>query len=171
MIGSARAEYLAGAAGKKPNILVIMGDDIGWMNLHDRQRRLPIYVARRRDDKGTTWEGGVRVPALIRWPGAPGGRVSGELVDMTDLFPTLAAAAGEPDAVAKLAKGASYSGRDCKVHLDGYDQTALFSGKSDARIKPGETPRSQFHHVNDIVSHDLRDPRHRVRRKNQQRHG
>ncbi len=46
-------------------------------------------------DKGTTWEGGVRVPALIRWPGAPGGRVSGESADMTDLFPTLAAAAGE----------------------------------------------------------------------------
>jgi arylsulfatase len=84
-----------------------------------------------RGDKGTTWEGGVRVPALIRWPGSPGGRVSGELVDMTDLFPTLAAAAGEPNAVAKLAKGVNYGGRDYKVHLDGFDQTALFSGKSD----------------------------------------
>jgi arylsulfatase A-like enzyme len=84
-----------------------------------------------RGDKGTTWEGGVRAPALIRWPGAPGGRVSSEIVDMTDLLPTLAAAAGQPDTVVKLAKGASYDGRKYKVHLDGYDQSALFSGRSD----------------------------------------
>ncbi len=84
-----------------------------------------------RGDKGTTWEGGVRVPTMVRWPGAPGGRVSSEIVDMTDLLPTLAAAAGEPAVVEKLAKGASYGGRSYKVHLDGYDQTALFTGKSD----------------------------------------
>jgi arylsulfatase A-like enzyme len=84
-----------------------------------------------RGDKGTTWEGGVRVPALIRWPGAPGGRVSSEIVDMTDLLPTLAAAAGDADTVGKLANGAAYGGRKYKVHLDGYDQTALFSGKSE----------------------------------------
>jgi len=52
-----------------------------------------------RGDKGTTWEGGVRVPFLVRWPGAPAGRVSSDIVDMTDLLPTLAAAAGEPDVV------------------------------------------------------------------------
>ena len=60
-----------------------------------------------RGDKGTTWEGGVRVPFLIRWPGAPGGRVSSEIVDMTDLLPTLAAAAGEPGVVEKLKQGAT----------------------------------------------------------------
>ena len=84
-----------------------------------------------RGDKGTTWEGGVRVPLVVRWPGAPGGRVSSEIVDMTDLLPTLAAAAGEPDVVEKLKKGASYGDRNYKLHLDGFDQTALFSGKSD----------------------------------------
>jgi arylsulfatase A-like enzyme len=84
-----------------------------------------------RGDKGTTWEGGVRVPFLIRWPGAPAGRVSGEIVDMTDLFPTLAAAAGEPDVIAKLKAGATYGARSYKVHLDGFDQTALFTGQSD----------------------------------------
>ena len=78
-----------------------------------------------RGDKGTTWEGGVRVPFMIRWPGAPGGRVSSEIVDMTDLLPTLAAAAGEPDVVDKLKKGAPFGGRNYKLHLDGYDQTAL----------------------------------------------
>ena len=85
-----------------------------------------------RGDKGTTWEGGVRVPFLVRWPGAPGGRVSAEIVDMTDLLPTLAAAAGETDVVDKLGKGTTYGGRNYKLHLDGYDQTALFSGKSAA---------------------------------------
>lgn len=84
-----------------------------------------------RGDKGTTWEGGVRVPAIVRWPGAPGGRVSSEIVDMTDFFPTLAAAAGEPDVVNKLKQGANYGGRNYKLHLDGYDQTALFSGESE----------------------------------------
>ena len=84
-----------------------------------------------RGDKGTTWEGGVRAPCMVRWPGAVGGRVSSEIVDMTDLLPTLASAAGETDAVEKLKKGADYGGKNYKVHLDGYDQTALFTGKSD----------------------------------------
>jgi arylsulfatase len=43
----------------------------------------------------------------------------------------LAAAAGEPDVVDKLKKGASFGSRNYKLHLDGYDQTALFSGKTD----------------------------------------
>ena len=84
-----------------------------------------------RGDKGTTWEGGVRVPFMIRWPGAPAGRVSGEIVDMTDLLPTLAAAAGAPGVVDGLMKGAKFGGRSYKVHLDGVDQTAFFKGKTD----------------------------------------
>ncbi|MCW2276511.1 sulfatase-like hydrolase/transferase [Rhodoblastus acidophilus] len=84
-----------------------------------------------RGDKGTTWEGGVRVPFVVRWPGAPAGRVSGEIVDMTDLFPTLARAAGAPDVVEKLKAGANYGDRTYKVHLDGFDQTALFAGEAD----------------------------------------
>lgn len=84
-----------------------------------------------RGDKGTTWEAGVRVPAIVRWPGAPGGRVSGEIVDMTDLLPTLTAAAGEKDVVEKLKKGANYGTSHYKLHLDGFDQTALFTGKSE----------------------------------------
>jgi arylsulfatase A-like enzyme len=84
-----------------------------------------------RGDKGTTWEGGVRVPFVIRWPGAPGGRVSSEIVDMTDLLPTLATAAGAPGVVESLKKGTSLGGRNYKLHLDGYDQTVLFTGKAD----------------------------------------
>lgn len=82
-----------------------------------------------RGDKGTTWEGGVRVPFLIRWPGTPAGRVSSEIVDMTDLMPTLAAAAGSPDLVARLHDGATINGHDYKLHLDGFDQTAFFRGE------------------------------------------
>lgn len=44
------------------------------------------------------------------------------------------AAAGEPNVVEKLKKGASYSGQNFKVHLDGFDQTALFSGKRDLSV-------------------------------------
>lgn len=84
-----------------------------------------------RGDKGTTWEGGMRVPTVMRWPGARAGRVSAEIVSSLDVFPTIAAAAGEPDVVAKLKKGAKYGERDYKVHLDGFDQTALFSGASE----------------------------------------
>lgn len=83
-----------------------------------------------RGDKGTTWEGGMRVPTVVRWPGAPAGRVSGEIVSSLDLLPTLATAAGEPGVVAKLAQGAKYGERDYKVHLDGFDQTELLTGKS-----------------------------------------
>ena len=84
-----------------------------------------------RGDKGTTWEGGVRVPFVIRWPGSSGGRVSSEIVDMTDLLPTLTAATGEENVVEKLKQGANFGGKNYKLHLDGYDQTALFTGQSD----------------------------------------
>jgi arylsulfatase A-like enzyme len=84
-----------------------------------------------RGDKGTTWEGGVRVPFLMRWPGAPEGRVSSEIVDMTDLMPTLANAAGEPDLVAALKTGARFGEQDYEVHLDGYDQSDFFRGSTD----------------------------------------
>lgn len=83
-----------------------------------------------RGDKGTTWEGGMRVPAVIRWPGhIQPGQVSGEIFAMEDWFPTLATWAGEPDTPAKLLKGASYDGQQFKVHLDGYDQSAFLTGK------------------------------------------
>ena len=51
-----------------------------------------------RGEKATTWEGGVRVPILARWPARiKAGSVSNGIQDHTDLFTTLAAAAGVPD--------------------------------------------------------------------------
>lgn len=84
-----------------------------------------------RGDKGTTWEGGVRVPALVRWPGkVKPGSVSADIVAMEDWFPTLASIAGEPDTVAKLKKGQQYGATTFKVHLDGFDQSDFLTGKS-----------------------------------------
>ncbi len=80
--------------------------------------------------KGTTWEGGFRVPAMVRWPGEiPAGQVINDIFSMEDWVPTLMAAAGEPDIKEKLLKGHEANGKTFKVHLDGYDQTDLLTGK------------------------------------------
>jgi arylsulfatase len=79
--------------------------------------------------KGTTWEGGFRVPALVRWPGLvkPGTVING-VMSHQDWVPTLMAAAGEPDIAEKLKRGYEADGKDFKVHLDGYDQRDLLAG-------------------------------------------
>ncbi len=75
-----------------------------------------------RGEKATTWEGGVRVPMLVRWPDRiPAGKVSNGIQDNTDLFTTLAAAAGVPDVAEKL-KASS------KVHIDGVNNLAHWTG-------------------------------------------
>ena len=86
-----------------------------------------------RGEKGTTWEGGVRAPMLIRWPGmiAPG-KVVNELFDGKDFLPTLAAAAGGPaDLREQMLTG--YQGH--KAHLDGYNQLDLLLGKGPSKRK------------------------------------
>jgi arylsulfatase A-like enzyme len=80
--------------------------------------------------KGTALEGGFRVPALLRWPGkVPAGKVENGIFSGLDWFPTLVAAAGNPDITAELLKGKQMGAQNYKVHLDGYDQTALITGK------------------------------------------
>lgn len=84
-------------------------------------------------EKGTTWEGGVRVPMIIRWPGKiKAGVVNNGLFDGMDFLPTLVAAAGGPkDLKKKLLKG--YKGQ--KAHLDGYNQMDLLTGKGPSKRK------------------------------------
>jgi len=83
-----------------------------------------------RGEKGSTWEGGFRVPALIRWPGTvKPGTVINDIFSHQDWLPTLLSAAGEPNVGAKLKKGHRAGDRTYKVHLDGYDQTELLAGK------------------------------------------
>jgi arylsulfatase A-like enzyme len=80
--------------------------------------------------KGTALEGGFRVPALLRWPGrVPAGKVENGIFSGMDWFPTLVTAAGNPNITTELLKGKQMGGQNYKVHLDGYDQTALITGK------------------------------------------
>ncbi|MBK6288959.1 MAG: arylsulfatase [Gammaproteobacteria bacterium] len=82
-----------------------------------------------RGEKGTTWEGGFRVPALVRWPGTvTPGRVINDVFSHLDWLPTLLHAAGVADVDAKLRAGYTAGTRTYKVHLDGVDQSALLAG-------------------------------------------
>jgi arylsulfatase len=77
-------------------------------------------------EKNSNWEGGWRVPALMRWPGViEPGSVSNGVVHHMDMLPTFLAAAGKEDVKEDLLHGYSNNamGRDYKVHLDGYDIT------------------------------------------------
>ncbi len=75
--------------------------------------------------KMSAWDGGSRVPCIVRWPGrVPQGRVSDELLSTMDLLPTFAKLAG-----AKL---------DEDVTLDGLDAASFLLGKSDA------SPRDEY---------------------------
>jgi arylsulfatase A-like enzyme len=79
--------------------------------------------------KGTVWEGGFRVPAIIRWPGhIKPGTVENGIFSGLDWFPTLMAAAGNPDITHQLLKGVKLGDRTYKNHLDGYNQMALLEG-------------------------------------------
>jgi arylsulfatase A-like enzyme len=81
--------------------------------------------------KGTGLEGGFRVPAMVRWPGkVPAGKVENGIVSGLDWFPTLVAAAGDPNLVSELLAGKKIGDQNFKVHLDGYNQLDLITGKS-----------------------------------------
>ncbi|WP_458368641.1 arylsulfatase [Pseudomonas mandelii] len=80
--------------------------------------------------KGTVMEGGFRVPAIVRWPGnVPANTVANGIMSGLDWFPTLVAAAGNPNIATELLKGKQLGDRTYKVHLDGYDQTPMITGK------------------------------------------
>jgi arylsulfatase len=83
-----------------------------------------------RGEKGSTWEGGFRIPMLIKWPGTiKPGTVYNDIISLIDLFPTLCDAAGMPDIKEQLAKGTKLGDKEFKVHLDGYDFAPYFRGE------------------------------------------
>jgi arylsulfatase len=84
--------------------------------------------------KGTALEGGFRVPAIIRWTGkVPAGRIENGIFSGLDWFPTLLAAAGDPAITEELLKGKQIGDRTYKVHLDGYDQTDVITGRGPSK--------------------------------------
>jgi arylsulfatase len=83
-----------------------------------------------RATKGTSFEGGFRVPAIIRWPGKiKPGSVENGIFSGLDWLPTLVDAAGNPNITQQLLQGVKLGDRTYKNHLDGYDQMNLLTGK------------------------------------------
>ena len=84
--------------------------------------------------KGTVMEGGFRVPAIVRWPGkVPAGKVENGIISGLDWFPTFVAAAGDPNIVDGTEAGQELGDTNYKVHLDGYDQMDLITGKGPSK--------------------------------------
>jgi arylsulfatase A-like enzyme len=97
-----------------------------------------------RSEKTTNWEGGYRVPCMMRWPGriAPGS-VSNEIISSLDWFPTLMAAAGDTDIKGKLLTGYNAGAKTFKVHIDGYNQLPHLTGQQE------RSARKEFIYFND----------------------
>jgi arylsulfatase len=89
-------------------------------------------------EKGTTWEGGFRIPMMVRWPGVikPGTQYN-EVISLIDWFPTLCAAAGIPDVKERMKSGFQAGNKTFKVHLDGYNFMPFFKG--DEKQGPRDT--------------------------------
>lgn len=86
-------------------------------------------------EKGTTYEGGFRVPMLVKWPGViKPGSIINEIMAAEDWMPTLLAAAGDPEVKQKLLKGMKVGDKTFKNHLDGYNFLPYLKG--DERASP-----------------------------------
>ena len=95
-------------------------------------------------EKGHTWEGGFRVPLLVRWPGTiKPGTVYNNIISHEDWMPTLLAAAGDPDVVKKVADGYKVGDKTFKQHLDGYNSLPYFQGKEQ------KSPRQEIFYFDD----------------------
>ena len=122
--------------GLADNTIVMYSTDNGpHMNTWPDAAMTPF-----RGEKNTNWEGGWRVPAMVRWPGViQPGSVANGIVHHMDWLPTFVAAAGDPNIKNKLLNG--FQG--FRVHLDGYDLTSYLSGKSK------ESPRNDIFYFSD----------------------
>lgn len=96
------------------------------------------------------WEGGFRVPLVVKWPGKiPAGVSTGEFMTMEDWLPTLMAWTGNSNIKQQLLQGKEVAGRSYKVHLDGYDQSELL-------LNNGKTKRKDFYYFTETTFHGLR---------------
>jgi len=97
-----------------------------------------------RGEKNTTWEGGFRVPMMVRWPDKiKPGQVSNDIVSMEDWLPTFLAAAGDTKIKSKLLQGHKAGKMKYKVHLDGYNLLPNLTGQAQ------EWPRKEMFYFTD----------------------
>ncbi|GAA4838639.1 arylsulfatase [Algivirga pacifica] len=97
-----------------------------------------------RGEKNTNWEGGWRVPAMVRWPGTvEPGSVSNDIMHHMDWLPTFLAAAGKDDIKESLKKGYKAGKKSFKVHLDGYNFTDVLKGSAE------QSPREEIFYFSD----------------------
>ena len=97
-----------------------------------------------RGQKDSNWEGGWRVPCFMRWPGKiEAGLVLNGIVSHIDMFPTLLAAAGNPDVTRQLLDGCTVGNMNYNVHLDGYDMNDYLTGATQ------ESPRNAIVYFSD----------------------
>jgi arylsulfatase A-like enzyme len=104
-----------------------------------------------RAEKGVGgFEGAFRVPMMVRWPGKiPAGVSTGEFMTMEDWLPTIMSMLGEPDLKEQLLTGHTVGKTTYKIHLDGFDQTDLITGK-------GPSKRKEFFYFTETAYHGLR---------------
>lgn len=131
--------------GLDENTLVIFTSDNGSRVAGQGGSNHPL-----RGTKGTTWEGGMRVPFIVRWPaGIPAGSVSHEIVTSMDVYPTLAALGGAqvPDDrtidgrdIGPLMAGeeGAESPHDAFFYYRGNDLKAVRSGKWKLHVRKGD---------------------------------
>ncbi len=134
--------------GISDNTIVVYTSDNGpHMNTWPDGAMTPF-----RSEKNTNWEGAFRVPALVRWPGhIAAGTVTNELMSHNDWIPTLAAIAGNADLVEELKAGTTLAGKDYKVHLDGFDQSAFLTSVTGTvgNNNGAESARNIFYYTDD----------------------
>ena len=149
--------------GLDENTIVIFSTDNGpESNAWPDGGNTPFY-----SEKATTWEGGMRVPLLVKWPAKfKAGQINNAIISTEDFLPTLLAAAGEPDVKEKLLKGHKAAGKKFKVHLDGYNFLPYLTGQSE------EAPRKEiFYFDDDGGLNALRYNNWKIHFKIQEHHG
>lgn len=120
--------------GEKENTIVVFSTDNGAEVFTWPDGGMTPF----KGTKGTVMEGGFRAPCIARWPGhIKPGTVENGIFSGLDWFPTLLAAAGNPDITNQLLKGVKLGERTYKNHLDGYNQLELLEGK-------GPSARQEF---------------------------
>jgi arylsulfatase A-like enzyme len=127
--------------GVADNTIVFYSTDNGpHMNTWPDAAMTPFF-----GEKNTNWEGGWRVPAMIRWPGRiEAGAVSNEIVHHMDWLPTFLAAAGRGTIKEELIEGGVEAiGRSYKVHLDGYNILPMLTGETE------KSPRREVFYFSD----------------------